>query len=201
MRESPYIFSGQHASPIGARRPDPLPPRATSLLGCSLRLPCLEGATGVRYDAPRSVIIGNALEEKLQGKEEILADAVQRAVTEQLKILLWGVYDRDRYAVHELAGGEGDTDLYVVYDRPHSEESVGHVRRYAPFVETPHLFLMFARLADEEITRDRWVDWTRRYGVLGLQRPDPRLKHGAGREDRRRPSPLSRRRPARPTKR
>jgi hypothetical protein len=112
----------------------------------------------------------------LQGKEEILVDAVQRAVTEQLKIQLWGIYDR--YTVHELDGGEGDTDLYVVYDRLHSEEPVGHVRRYGPFVETPHLFLKFARLADEEITRDGWVDWISRYGVLGLQRPDPRLKHG-----------------------
>jgi hypothetical protein len=114
----------------------------------------------------------------LQVEEEFLVDAVQRAVTEQLKILLWGVYDRDRYTVHELAGNEGDTDLYVAYDRPHSEEPVGHVRRYAPFVETPHLFITFARLADEEITRERWVDWITRYGVLGLQRPDPTLKLG-----------------------
>jgi hypothetical protein len=113
----------------------------------------------------------------LQVEEEFLADAVQRAVTE-LKILLWGVYDHRRYAVHEFVSDEGDTDLYVVYDRPPSEEPVGHVRRYAPFVETPHLFLTFARLADEEITREHWKDWTRRYGVLGLQRYDPRLKHG-----------------------
>ena len=55
---------------------------------------------------------------------------------------------------------------------------MGHVRRYQPFAERPHLFLTFARLADEEITRDRWIDWICRYGVLGLQRQDPRLKHG-----------------------
>jgi len=114
----------------------------------------------------------------LQAKEEFLVDAVQRAVTEQFKILLWGVYDHDRYAVHALAGGEGATDLYVVYDRLPSEEPVGHVRRYGPFVETPQLFLTFARLADKEITRERWEDWISHYGVLGLQRPNPTLKHG-----------------------
>jgi hypothetical protein len=128
-----------------------------------------------------------------------LGDAVQRAVTEQLKVQSWGIYDR--YSVHELVSDEGDTDLYVVYERLPSEEPVRHVRRYRPFVETPHLFLTFAHLVDEKITRDRWIDWISRYGVLGLQRHDPRLKHGRWKGDRRRPFPPSRQRPTRPTKR
>jgi hypothetical protein len=40
---------------------------------------------------------------------------------------------------------------------------------YRPLVETPALFLEFARLAEGgEITREVWLEWVERYGVLGL---------------------------------
>src|SRR5215212_9497903 len=45
---------------------------------------------------------------------------------------------------------------------------------YLPLVDTPALFLEFAQLADEEITREVWLDWVRHYGVLGLGLHDPR---------------------------
>jgi hypothetical protein len=43
---------------------------------------------------------------------------------------------------------------------------------YQPLAEIPGLFLEFARLADEEIIREVWLDWIERYGVLGLEWDD-----------------------------
>jgi len=51
---------------------------------------------------------------------------------------------------------------------------------YQPLAEIPGLFLEFARLADEEITREVWLDWIERYGVLGLEWDDL-VRHAARR--------------------
>lgn len=45
---------------------------------------------------------------------------------------------------------------------------------YYPLAQVPGLFLEFARLAGEaEISREVWLDWVKRYGVLGLNWRDP----------------------------
>lgn len=45
---------------------------------------------------------------------------------------------------------------------------------YYPLARVPGLFLEFAQLKDEgEITRQVWLDWIGRYGVLGLNWRDP----------------------------
>jgi hypothetical protein len=69
----------------------------------------------------------------------------------------------ERYDVVETGQGDG----YVVAPADADYE------RYRP-LQVDGLFLEFARLADEgEITREVWLDWVKRYGVLGLQWRDP----------------------------
>jgi hypothetical protein len=64
-------------------------------------------------------------------------------------------------------------DAYV-----HGRERVNHAdviaKEYLP-LQVSGLFLEFARLADEqEVTRDVWLDWVERYGVLGFNLRDPK---------------------------
>jgi len=53
-------------------------------------------------------------------------------------------------------------------------DSYESYEEYRPLIDTPGLFLEFAQLADEDITREVWLDWVRCYGVLGLGLHDPR---------------------------
>lgn len=70
----------------------------------------------------------------------------------------WGVYDE--------YGVLGDSAHYGVL------EGVGGPSYYDPLVETPYLFLEFARLAERR-NRDEAVGaWISRYGLLGLHRDE-----------------------------
>lgn len=64
-----------------------------------------------------------------------------------------------------------DPGLAYVYA---PNEARGSCEVYQPLVDTPALFLEFARLVDEDITRAVWMDWIHRYGVLGLGLHNPR---------------------------
>ncbi len=90
------------------------------------------------------------------------ARSADEAVKKTLREGRWAYWER--YDVKEL----GDGDAYVVAGGEVS------VTEYLPLVQTPALFLEFARLADEgEITCEVWLEWIHTYGVLGLDRYDP----------------------------
>jgi hypothetical protein len=113
----------------------------------------------------------------VQEIEETFSSTVERAVTEQPRTGLWGVYGQ--YTVYELVRSElGGTDLYIAHTRAPSGMLASDVKWYRPLEDTPYLFFRFARLADQEITRDRWIEWIHRYGVLGLQQTSETFTHG-----------------------
>jgi hypothetical protein len=90
-------------------------------------------------------------------------------------LLAWEGYDvwADEKKMPHVCLTEGEDDPGLAYVRV-ANDSYGSVYSYRPLVDTPALFLEFARLADEEITREVWLDWVQRYGVLGLGLHDPR---------------------------
>jgi hypothetical protein len=54
-------------------------------------------------------------------------------------------------------------------DGPPYVEATGEVKKtYRPLVDTPHLFLEFARLADKGVDRGVLEGWLEEYGVLGM---------------------------------
>ena len=54
-------------------------------------------------------------------------------------------------------------------DGPPYVEATGEVKKtYRPLVDTPHLFLEFARLADKGVNRVVLEGWLEEYGVLGM---------------------------------
>jgi hypothetical protein len=88
----------------------------------------------------------------------------------------------------ELRAGEWQN--YPAYDTQKSEGASEYVYAplneentpisYQPLAEIPTLFLEFAGLANEDITREVWLDWIERYGVLGLEWDDL-VRHAAQR--------------------
>ena len=51
---------------------------------------------------------------------------------------------------------------------PYVEATGERKKRYRPLVDTPHLFLEFARLADKGVDRGVLEGWLEEYGVLGM---------------------------------
>jgi len=90
-------------------------------------------------------------------------------------LLAWQGYDvwADENNMPHACLTEEEDDPGLAYVRV-ANDSYGSVYDYPPLVKTPALFLEFARLADEEITREVWLDWVQCYGVLGLGLHDPR---------------------------
>jgi hypothetical protein len=92
-------------------------------------------------------------------------------------LIAWGKYDvrpdergvTARAIIPEDVYDPGLAYVYVPYT------SLDYHEDYRPLIDTPALFLEFARLADEAITREVWLDWVQRYGVLGLGLHDPRM--------------------------
>jgi hypothetical protein len=97
------------------------------------------------------------------GNSSSFAQAANEAVKSERRIGAWIVWSD--YEVVECGPPE---DAYV---QP-AEDAEPEV--YYPLAQVPGLFLEFAQLADEgEITRQVWLDWIKRYGVLGLNWRDP----------------------------
>lgn len=90
------------------------------------------------------------------------AVAANEAVKSEFRNGAWAVWED--YEVIETMPGK---DAYVRA----SDDSEYEV--YYPLAQVPGLFLEFATLADKEITREVWLDWISRYGVLGLNWRDP----------------------------
>ncbi len=96
------------------------------------------------------------------GKEKFIL-ARKEAAEKELVAGEWGVYAD--YEVREA--GEGNA--YVV-----GASGAVPEREHLPLVDHETLFLDFARLGDGgSITREAWFDWTKEYGVLGLERDEP----------------------------
>lgn len=91
-----------------------------------------------------------------------LLEVANKTVKPNFRVGTWRVWEK--YDVLEI----GDGDVYVLAQDNANDEV------YAPLAQVPALFLEFARLAEEgEITREVWIDWIERYGVLGLQWRNP----------------------------
>ena len=88
--------------------------------------------------------------------------SAEEAVKSELRKGVWRVWED-----YEIIEDESGEDAYVRAAEGTLPEE------YYPLAQVPSLFLEFAELADEEITREIWLDWIRRYGVLGLNWRDP----------------------------
>jgi hypothetical protein len=74
---------------------------------------------------------------------------------------LWRVYEG-----YDLV----DQDVEI----PYFEATTDEGELYRPFVETPHLFLEFARLPEQKgHLYESLIGWVCKYGLLGLSRQDP----------------------------
>jgi hypothetical protein len=67
---------------------------------------------------------------------------------------------------------EGDADSYFVVPKyRNGPATFDKWRRYEPLVETPDLFLKFARLYQAQDRPEAMLDWVRTYGTLGHGQP------------------------------
>jgi len=89
----------------------------------------------------------------------IFTGAANKAVKPDSRKGVWLVWDS--YDVVETEG-----DAYIVA----SDDAT--IEEYCPLAYVPGLFLEFARLSEEGITREVWIDWVERYGALGINRRD-----------------------------
>jgi hypothetical protein len=80
---------------------------------------------------------------------------------------LWHVYED-----YELVEEE-DTLPYIRAVTPKGYESPKRVRSYNPLVDTPHLFLDFARIAERKNPADALSQWIKQYGLLGFADSSP----------------------------
>lgn len=98
----------------------------------------------------------------MSGDLSIFSKAADEAAKPDLRAGMWKVWES--YEVVEIDGG-----AYVL-----ARGNANNCDEYRPLAQTPGLYLEFARLADEgEITREVWLDWVERYGVLGLEWRNP----------------------------
>jgi hypothetical protein len=81
----------------------------------------------------------------------------------------WSVYEG-----YELASREDGAGRYF---KASENASIAH--RYTPLIDTPHLFLEFARLEEQKDKDQAMPEWIGRRGLLGMHRTEPRafLEH------------------------
>ena len=77
---------------------------------------------------------------------------------------LWGVY-RD-YEI--LPAPDGSGWHYIQVAGRDTDQQSELVRAYNPLIDTPYLFLEFARVAEQKDPPKALMDWFRRYGLLGI---------------------------------
>ena len=82
--------------------------------------------------------------------------------------LVWSVYDHYVSPTHHIGedGGFWRVDRERRYLRASEEARVK--KRYEPLVDTPHLFLEFARLVEDRNAPAAMQEWINRRGLLGL---------------------------------
>jgi hypothetical protein len=112
---------------------------------------------------------------------EDFAKAASESVKDEFGYSRWWVYDDNDYKLVRIDKGD---DAYVkvplvpgkTLEKPHE---------YNPLL-VRGLFLEFTELADGgEITQDDWLDWTKRWGVLGVGwREGPVNLHRGGHRER-----------------
>src|SRR5688572_23712126 len=103
--------------------------------------------------------------------------AANESVKDEFAYGSWLVYDDyERVRIDE-------NDAYIRVPM-NPRKPVGKPREYNP-LPVKGLFLEFAALAEGgEITQDDWLDWTKRWGVLGVDwREMPMRLHRGGRRE------------------
>lgn len=110
--------------------------------------------------------------------------ALNKAGTKELRDTTWGIYPS-----YKVSRAGGDTFMGGRLGQPRERrgtleerrvsltERKKRIRRYRPLVDKPGLFIEFARLAERDITEDRWLNFVNHKGVLGFEQRSDR--HGA----------------------
>jgi hypothetical protein len=86
---------------------------------------------------------------------------------ERHKPFVWNVYED-----YELVEGE-DALPYIRAVTPKGYESPKSVKSYNPLVDTPRLFLDFARIAERKNPANALSQWIAQYGLLGFANSNP----------------------------
>jgi hypothetical protein len=116
----------------------------------------------------------------MQISSEDFAKAAHESVKDEFGYARWLVYDEDDYKLVRIDKGD---DAYF-------EVRLVPGKTLEPYEYNPllvrGLFLEFAELAEGgEITQDDWLDWTKRWGVLGVGwRERPVNLHRGGHEEK-----------------
>jgi len=100
--------------------------------------------------------------EDLAGSNPLLVDK------ERHQPFYWRVYEG--YEI--LSAEDRDFDYLQAAARKGTQEPEC-VKVYNPLIDTPHLFLEFARLWEQKDESSALMDWIRRYGLLGLTQRNP----------------------------
>jgi hypothetical protein len=110
-------------------------------------------------------------------RSEDFAKAAIENVKNEFGYGRWLVYDEDDYKLVRI--GKGD-DAYIKVSLVPSK-TLEEPDEYNPLL-VRGLFLEFAELAEgREVTQDDWLDWTKRWGVLGVDwRERPVSLHRGG---------------------
>jgi hypothetical protein len=96
------------------------------------------------------------------------SSAADESVKQAFRAGRWRVWE-----CYDVIDIDQANDAYV-YAREEVNNGDVNDKEYLP-LQVSGLFLEFARLADEqEVTRDVWLDWVERYGVLGFNWRDPK---------------------------
>ena len=96
-------------------------------------------------------------------KPKDFAQAASENVKDEFAYGSWFVYDDNDYKLVRIDGNDAYIKVPLVPGKP-----LGKPREYNP-LQARGLFLEFAEIAEGgEITHDDWLDWTRRWGVLGI---------------------------------
>ncbi len=90
----------------------------------------------------------------------------------------WPIYWRVYKDYEILSAPDGSGWHYIQVAGRDTDEQSELVRAYNPLIDTPYLFLEFARVAEHKDPPKALMDWFRQYGLLGI------TTSYSGREDR-----------------
>src|SRR5919112_224710 len=112
---------------------------------------------------------------------EEFARAASESVKNEFGHVRWLVYDKDDYKLVRIDKGD---DAYIQV-RLVPGKTLEEPYEYNPLL-VRGLFLEFAELAEGGgVTQDDWLDWTKRWGVLGVGwRKIPVRLHRGGRREK-----------------
>ena len=101
------------------------------------------------------------------GREDLASVNPFRKEKDRHAPFFWHVYEE--YEIIE----EEDGLRYLRASTPEGYETPQRVKRYNPLVDTPRLFLDFARIAERKNPGEALSQWIGQYGLLGLAHNSP----------------------------